>query len=342
MRADQVDVRPVLGELPLELGDPLLGPRNLTLDELERRRAFASRWRGRLLALRLRLLRRGHGRLPLEQASLECFRPAARVGHDFVILDRDHSPRHRIEQRAVVRDEQHRAGEGGERVLERLSALEVEVVRRLVEDEEVGAARDDQRESEAPPLAARERTHGLLMRLPAREEELPQELLRLRPPQAGRADRRVQHRPALVELRLVLGEVRGLDAVPQADTTGGRLASPEDRLEQRGLAGAVWPDQGDVLAALERERDLMQQLLVAGPQVERLRLDDDAPRPHRLQELEAQRAPGARRGLRHPRLDALDLLLLRLRLLRLRVLGAEALDEALELGDLRSVALGRT
>ena len=65
--------------------------------------------------------------------------------------------RHRVEQRAVVRDEQHRARERLERRLERLAALDVEVVRRLVEDEEVRAARDDEREREPAPLAARER-----------------------------------------------------------------------------------------------------------------------------------------------------------------------------------------
>jgi len=53
-----------------------------------------------------------------------------------------------------VRDEQHRPGECVERGLERLAALEVEVVRRLVEDEEVRARGDDERERESAPLAA--------------------------------------------------------------------------------------------------------------------------------------------------------------------------------------------
>ena len=61
----------------------------------------------------------------------------------------------RVEQRAVVRDEQHRARERVERRLERLAALEVEMVRRLVEHEEVRAGRDDERERRA--AAARRR-----------------------------------------------------------------------------------------------------------------------------------------------------------------------------------------
>ena len=53
-----------------------------------------------------------------------------------------------------MRDEQQRARERLERRLERLARLEVEVVRRLVEDEEVRARRDDDREREprrSPP-----------------------------------------------------------------------------------------------------------------------------------------------------------------------------------------------
>ncbi len=64
--------------------------------------------------------------------------------------------RDRVEHGPVVRDEQHRAREGLECGLERLAALEVEVVRRLVEHEEVRAGGDDEREREPPPLAARE------------------------------------------------------------------------------------------------------------------------------------------------------------------------------------------
>ena len=76
----------------------------------------------------------------------------------------------------------------------------------------------------------------------------------------------------------MLGEVRGLDAVPQADRPAAGSRRPRIVSSSVVLPGAVWPDQGDVLAALERERDLMQQLLVAGAQVELLRLDDDAAR----------------------------------------------------------------
>ena len=63
----------------------------------------------------------------------------------------------------------------------RFAALEVEMVRRLVEDEEVRAARDDECQREPPALAARQRGHRLLVRLPAGEQELAEQLLCLGP-----------------------------------------------------------------------------------------------------------------------------------------------------------------
>ena len=70
---------------------------------------------------------------------------------------RDRARADRVEQRAVVGDEQQRAGERLQRVLERLARLEVEVVGRLVEDQDVGVATatriasDSRRRS--PPLS---------------------------------------------------------------------------------------------------------------------------------------------------------------------------------------------
>ena len=73
----------------------------------------------------------------------------------------------RSEKRTIVRHEQDRAGKRLQRLLERLAALEVEVVGRLVDDEEVRAGGDDEREREPPPLTSGERDDRLLVLRPA-------------------------------------------------------------------------------------------------------------------------------------------------------------------------------
>ena len=143
------------------------------------------------LAVGLRLFdRRGRAPLALHVG------PAAVVRAQRAVLERDDPVGHGVEERAVVRDEEHGSRERLERGLERLARLDVEVVRRLVEDEEVRARRDEQREREPPALTARERGDRALVRLPAREEEPAEERLRLRARQPGRRGGRVEHRSA--------------------------------------------------------------------------------------------------------------------------------------------------
>ena len=71
-----------------------------------------------------------------------------------------------------------------QRLLERLAALEVEVVGRLVEDQDVGPGMDEDRQRQPPALAAREPVERLLGVL-AGEQEAPEQRPRL-----GRASAR--------------------------------------------------------------------------------------------------------------------------------------------------------
>src|SRR5579884_2576928 len=123
------------------------------------------------------------------------------------------------------------------------------MVGRLVEDEEVGAGGDGDGEREPAPLAAGEDGDRLLVLVPAGEEEAPEQVLRVRPREARHRLHALENRAARIQLELLLREVADLDAMADADA----LAA-DDPLEQRRLAGAVRPDERDVLAALERER----------------------------------------------------------------------------------------
>ena len=145
----------------------------------------------------------------------------------------------------------------------------------------------------------------------------------------------------------MLGEVGRLDAVAEADHARIGCAIADERLEQRRLARSVRPDEGDVLAPLDHERGTVEQRLAARRQPQPLDLDHDPPGPRRLEELEAERAAALGEVLELARrllallLEPPDLSELRLRLLGLRLLVAEPLDEAVQPLDVGADALHR-
>src|SRR5262249_4533762 len=133
------------------------------------------------------------------------------------------------------------------------------------------------------------------------------------------------------DVRLILREIAELDVVADPALAGGERLDAGEQLDERGLAGAVRPDERDALAALERE-------------VEPIVDDELAVALAGLAELE-DRPAAARRGreadveLLRPRrdfqpLDLLELLDATLDELRLRRLVAELTDEALHPLDL--------
>src|SRR5262245_39024176 len=130
--------------------------------------------------------------------------PTAVVGPDRPVLDREGPMSDRIQERAVVRDQQHSARERLERQLQRLPAFEVEVVVRRGGRQEVRAGGADQRERAPPSLAAAEPDDRLVLLLTAREEETAEQVLRLWALQAGGLLRAVQDAAGLVQLDLVL------------------------------------------------------------------------------------------------------------------------------------------
>src|SRR5438876_7104934 len=94
-----------------------------------------------------------------------------------------------------------------------------------------------------------------------------------------------------------------------------------------------------MLATVDRERDVAEEQLLAGTELRPVDLDDRPSAARRVEELEAEppRAPGQQVDLASHLLPLLletaDVRQLRLGLLRLVLLGAEALDEALESRD---------
>ena len=64
-----------------------------------------------------------------------------------------------VEKRAIVADDEQRPRELEQQLLEQIERLDVEIVRRLVEHEQVERAREQPREQQAVSLAARQRAH---------------------------------------------------------------------------------------------------------------------------------------------------------------------------------------
>src|SRR6185437_9771204 len=202
---------------------------------------------------------------------------------------------------------------------------------------QVRAGLDEDRQGEPPPLPARQPRHRLL-RLGAGEEEAAEQRARLAGRQSRGALRRLQDASLRSELLGVLRQVAELDVVTRPQLALLQGPPPRQRLDQRGLAHAVRPDEGHVLASLEPQVGAGEQLLVARRKRRALQLQDNTARTRRLVEAEAERTPVARVAL--DPLHLLEPLGARLRLPRARA-GAEAGHEPLQPLDLRLLALDR-
>ena len=124
---------------------------------------------------------------------------------------------HAAQQRPVVGDHHEPALEALERVGERRAHVDVQVVRRLVEQQQVRPRVHHEREREPRALPARERADALVHAVPG-EAEAAEEGARARlvEPGVGLAQRLVGGRRRVQALDLVLGEVARCGASPPA------------------------------------------------------------------------------------------------------------------------------
>ena len=171
------------------------------------------------------------------------------------------------------------AGEVEQRLLERAQRVDVEVVGRLVEQQQVAAALQQLGEVHAVALAARERA-DLALLLRALEVE-PRDVGARRDLALAQLDLVLPARDLLpdglvgVERVAALIDVADLHGLAERQRPGvGRLL-PGDHPEQRRLAGAVGADHADDAAARQREGQVVDQQVVAVALLDAARLDDD-------------------------------------------------------------------
>ena len=213
-----------------------------------------------------------------------------------------------------MRHEDHGGVDGLELALEPLEVLDVEMVRRLVEEEQIGAPREGAGERCAGQLAARERAERTIEVVLDEPEAAHRGRRAIAPPPASRMLEARLRLGVAAERRVVVGTLghRGLQApklvfdVEQVARAGERVVAErdvelerraliverdarpfrerqlpalngglaDDRSQERRLAGPVRAGEREPILAPDRERDVLEQR-IACELLPQLRCDED-------------------------------------------------------------------
>ena len=163
-----------------------------------------------------------------------------------------------VEERAVVRDDDHRARPPLEEVFERPQRVEIQVVGRLVEQQHVRLVGEHEQQLQPASLAAGQRADLGPLRIGIEPEPFHQRgvLMRRRVARSGDG---VANAHRGVELDAVLVVVADAQRAPPLDATGGRLQAIGDQFEQGGLAGAVRTDDPEPITGLDHVVEVAHQ-----------------------------------------------------------------------------------
>ncbi len=199
-----------------------------------------------LLALD-QLLRPG---LEAGEAGVELMQPAA--------LEPEHAGREAREEGAVMADEEQRALEAQQHLLEPFDGRQVEVVGGLVQQQQIGIAGQRPGQGRAPALAAR-KPGGIARSVEAEAVEEGGDPMRRCPlvPRGGRGDEIRQARKA-AEFRL-LGQHAHTEARLQEAAAGIDLHAAGQDLQDGRFARAIGAHQRDPLAAPDAEIDIGEE-----------------------------------------------------------------------------------
>jgi hypothetical protein len=176
--------------------------------------------------------------LPLRARHLP-FGKGAVEGGDVPVVQHPHAVRQHAQHRAVVAHEDHRPLVPFDRVFENFDRLDVQVVRWLIEHEQVGAREHEHRQCDPCAFAARERRRASLHFIAGESE--PAKVPLNEPPLPLRAqivDHVVQR---FVEryLRQLLVVVRHPNRIADAQLAIVRYSLADECLEQRGFSRAI-------------------------------------------------------------------------------------------------------
>src|SRR3990170_2700402 len=206
--------------------------------------------------------------------------------------------RHLVQEAAVVaHDEQHaRIRPRGRR--HNLLALDVEVVRWLVEDEEIVVLGDELREGKARALSSAEPADAGVDRVPPEPEaaeEAPRPCFRRR--RMPHAADLLEERAGEVELLRLLGEIADVQVLAREHGSRVRLLASDQDLEEGRLPGPVRTDEADLVPLRQIEVDVREQEAAAVGLRDALEPHDPRTRGT-CAEGEAEGAGGGRRRFR--------------------------------------------
>ncbi|CAB4940787.1 unannotated protein [freshwater metagenome] len=187
-----------------------------------------------------------------------------------------------VEEPPVVGDDDHRAAPLREEPGEPGHALDVEVVRRLVEQQQVGGVQQQLRQGDAAALAARERPDdgvealGEAPQLDAAEQALQDGAERLvaRPLVVGAVPDQLLADRLLGVQGVALADERQVEVADAGNGAGVGLLEPGDEAHECRLAVAVAPDDADAVAGLDAEGDVGQDAAAGVALVDRLEVDE--------------------------------------------------------------------
>ena len=207
------------------------------------------------------------GRLPGQQLVLLLQEPAVAPAHveeaeGERAVELDHAPRHRLEEVAVVAHRHEGLRLARQQLLEPEDAVHVEVVRGLVEEEELRLADQGARDRE-PLLPAAGEDPGRLLAvgeagLPHRHRDLPVDLVLVQVVVPERLAQDGEDGRPGVEDR-VLRHVADPQALARGARAGRGLLEAGQDLQECRLAGAVRAHEADVVALEDAERQALEE-----------------------------------------------------------------------------------
>ncbi len=140
-----------------------------------------------------------------------------------------------VEERPVVAGDHERSGPVVEERFERTQGVEIEVVGRLVEDEQVRLGGEHHHELQPATLTTRQHPHRRVLRRGVEPEALEQGAVLEVGFSMGAGDELAHDGVGRQLGRVLVGEPDH-DGLASAHLAGGRLATPGDDVEQRRLA----------------------------------------------------------------------------------------------------------